>query len=101
VSDASPLGVPFNNLKNTSSQRLLKERIQKDRPGSPCHKKFLTFNTEFTEQSICTASRQYQNLKLKELEQTTTSAEEFEEKSRIVLEKECLCEGLAIPAALV
>lgn len=101
VSDASPLGVPFNNLKNTSSQRLLKERIQKDRPGSPCHKKFLTFNTEFTEQSICTASRQYQNLKLKELKQTTTSAEEFEEKSRIVLEKECLCEGLAIPAALV
>lgn len=100
MSDASPLGVPFNNLRNTSSQQLLKERVQKDRPGSPCHKKFLTFNTEFTEQSICTASRQYQNLKLKELENSNLSDQELKRKSEKILEKECLCEGLAVPAAL-
>lgn len=100
LSDASPLGVPFNNLRNTSNQQLIQERVDKNRPGSPCLKKFLTFNNEFTEKSICTASRQYQDLKLKELEETAVSQEEFDEKSKKILEKECLCEGLAIPALL-
>lgn len=101
LSDASPLGVPFNNFRNTSSEKLLKERIHKNRPGSPCLKKYLTFNNEFTEQNICTASRQYQDLKLKQLEETAATKEEYEEKSKKILEKECLCEGLAVPALLV
>lgn len=101
VSTASPLGVPFNNFHNTSSQKLLKERIDKNRPGSPCHKKFLTFDGEFTEKDICTASRQYQHLKLKQLEESNLSAEEYEQKSKSILEKECLCEGLAVSAVLV
>ena len=101
LSDASPLGVPFNNFRNTSSQQLLNERVEKKRPGSPCLKKYLEFNTEFTEKNICTASRQYQGLKLKQLEETAVSKEEFEEKSKKIIEKECLCEGLAIPAVIV
>lgn len=101
LSTASPLGVPLNNFRNSSAERLLKERIEKNRPGSPCKKKFLTFDNEFTEQSICTASRQYQNLKLKQLEETVTDPIEFEEASKKILEKECLCEGLAITSLLV
>ncbi len=101
LSDASPLGVPFNNLRNTSNQKLIEERVEKNRPGSPCLKKYLEFNNEFTEKNICTASRQYQNLKLKELEQTTSSPEEYERQSKKIIEKECLCEGLAVPALLV
>src|SRR3990170_4717630 len=64
LSDASPLGVPFNNFRRSSSDAQRKQRIAKGRPGSPCHKKFLAFNTEFTAEPICTASRQYQHLKL-------------------------------------
>lgn len=101
LSNASPLGVPFRNFRSTSSERLLKERIRKDRPGSPCNKKFLTFNNEFTEKNICTASRQYQHLKLKELKMTAATPEEYEEKSKKIMEKECLCEGLAAPALIV
>lgn len=101
LSDASPLGVPFNNFRNTSSQKLLNERVEKKRPGSPCLKKYLEFNTEFTEKNICTASRQYQDLKLKQLEEQQLSKEEFDKKAEKILEKECLCEGLAIPAVIV
>lgn len=101
LSDASPLGVPINNFRNTSSQKLLKSRIDKNRPGSPCVKKYLEFNQEFTEKNICTASRQYQDLKLKELKETAKSEAEYEEQSQKILEKECLCEGLAIPAVIV
>ncbi|MGB6092511.1 MAG: flagellar export protein FliJ [Moheibacter sp.] len=101
LSDASPLGVPFNNFRNTSSQQLLNERVEKKRPGSPCLKKYLEFDTEFTEKSICTASRQYQDLKLKQLGEQSLSKEEFDKKAEKILEKECLCEGLAIPAVIV
>lgn len=65
LSYASPLGVPFNNFRKSSGEAQRKERIVKNRPGSPCYKKLLSSNTEFTEKIICTSSRQYQNLKIK------------------------------------
>src|SRR5690606_14018574 len=67
ISGSSPLGVPFNNFKGSSSEAMRLERIKRGRPGSPCKKKFLVSNTEFTEKPICTASREYQSLKIKEL----------------------------------
>ncbi|WP_162343562.1 hypothetical protein [Cyclobacterium salsum] len=96
LSRASPLGVPFNNLRNSSGEEQRKARIDKDRPGSPCYKKLLSSNTEFTEKPICTASRQYQLLKIKQREAGEISAEVLEE----VLDKDCLCEGLGAPAIL-
>lgn len=101
LSGASPLGVPLNNFRSTSSQKLLNERIEKDRPGSPCYKKYLTFNSEFTDKAICTASRQYQHLKLKELDEADISPEKRESEKNKVLEKECLCEGLSVAPLLV
>jgi hypothetical protein len=96
LSHASPLGVPFNNLRTSSGEDQRKARIAKGRPGSPCYKKFLSFNTEFTDKPICTASRQYQNLKIKQ----ATSGEISEKELDQVLEKDCLCEGLSAPAIL-
>ncbi len=96
LSHASPLGVPFNNLRNSSGEEQRIQRIQKNRPGSPCYKKFLTFSTEFTEKPICTASRQYQNLKIKSFEKGEISQAELNE----TLEKDCLCEGLGAPAII-
>ncbi|MHA7128228.1 hypothetical protein [Algoriphagus namhaensis] len=96
LSNASPLGVPFNNLKNSSGEEQRKKRIAKNRPGSPCYKKFLSFSKEFTDTPICTASRQYQNLKTKQFQNQKITQEDLRE----VLEKDCLCEGLSAPAIL-
>lgn len=92
LSKISPLGLPFNAVKGSTQEKEKLELAEKGRPGSACPKKFLTFNTEFTEKEICTASRQYQNIKLKELNENSTSY--VSDKKRIV-EKECLCIGLA------
>ena len=96
LSRASPLGVPFNNLRTSTAEAQRKERIAKGKPGSPCYKKLLSSNVEFTDKPICTASRQYQNLKVKQREAGEISEEALTE----VLEKDCLCEGLGAPALL-
>ncbi len=100
LSYASPLGVPFNNFRKSSSETQRKMRIEKNRPGSPCYKKFLSSNTEFTEKPICTASRQYQHLKIKQLKESDLAPEAKEEQIKKVTEKDCLCEGLGAPALL-
>lgn len=100
LSHASPLGVPFNNFRKSSSEAQRKKRIEKNRPGSPCYKKFLVANTEFTERPICTSSRQYQNLKLKQIKQSSLTPELQEAEIKKITEKDCLCEGLGAPALL-
>jgi len=94
LSNSSPLGVLFNNFKNSGIDRERLDRIKKGRPGSPCKKKYLCTNTEFTELPICTASREYQHLKIKELKTKELSVAEFEKQLEKVTEKICLCEGL-------
>jgi len=95
LSDASPLGVPFNNVRGSSSESLIMKRVDADKPGSPCTKKFLVSNTEFTESPICTASRKYQALKIKQLEGEGFSPDVLEAKISKVHAKACLCEDLA------
>lgn len=94
VSDASPLGILFNNFKPSSANTQRIERLEKGRPGSPCTKKYLCTNTEFTEQPICTASREYQNLKIKQLQALPLAKDEYQQQYDEVVEKICLCEGL-------
>lgn len=101
LSDASPLGIPFNNFNLSSSEEQRKQRIAKNRPGSPCYKKFLSSNKEFTDTLICTASRQYQELKIKELRQTVKDEKILKKQIDLVTEKDCLCEGLGASALLV
>lgn len=100
LSDASPLGVPYNNIRNSTSDKQRLMRIEKNKPGSPCYKKFLSFNTEFTEKPICTASRQYQKLKIDELKSEFKNEELLEKEIDKVLEKDCLCEGLGAAALI-
>jgi hypothetical protein len=38
LSDVSPLGVPFNNLKNSVSEQHTLKQIEVGDPGSPCPK---------------------------------------------------------------
>ncbi|MGY3053735.1 hypothetical protein ACVWYG_001936 [Pedobacter sp. UYEF25] len=100
ISGSSPLGIPFNNFGKSSGEKQRLERIARDRPGSPCTKKFLVSNTEFTAEPICTASRKYQFLKIKALKTENLSQEIFRQKFDAITEKTCLCQGLVTSAYL-
>jgi len=94
LSDASPLGVPFNNLKDSGSEKWSISRYLKGKPGSPCPKGFLVSNTEFTEQPICTASTQYMTHKLTQIDEEFGPGEDKQAAINKVLSKACLCEHL-------
>ena len=100
LSNSSPLGVRFHYLRGTTADIEKQTRIDNGKPGSPCPEKLLSFNTEFTKEPICTASRKYQNLKLKQLKTMELPEAEFKKQQAVVLEKECLCVGLSNSAAL-
>lgn len=94
LSEISPLGVPFNNIKNNTKDLEKELAIQKGKAGSPCVKKYLSFNTEFGEKAICTASRKYQSKKIKEINSTELSESKKQEAIDKVTEKACICTGL-------
>jgi hypothetical protein len=97
LSNASPLGVPFNNLRNSGRQIFQKRRSESGRFGNPCTKKFLKMNSEFGEPAICTASSQYINQSIAKLEKSGITKEALTLEKERLLEKECLCCGLAMP----
>ena len=94
LSDISPLGVPFNTIRGNSAEQEKQSRIEKGRPGASCVKKYLLFNTEFSDKPVCTASREYQRQKIEELKQINPAPEEYTNQLRKITEKECLCVGL-------
>ena len=94
LSNSSPLGILFNNFKGSSIEQQRLSRIEKGRPGSPCTKKYLCTNTEFTVQPICTASREYQRLKINQLDTLQLPKTAYEQHFNTITEKICLCEGL-------
>ncbi len=51
-------------------------------------------NTEFTAEPICTASKKYQQLKIKELNAANLTPTAYNERFAQITEKVCLCEGL-------
>ncbi len=100
LSGVSPLGVPFNNLRDNSSELERDRRIEQGRPGSACPKGHLVSNTEFTEKPICTASRQYQKLKLEQIDALHLDDETRKLKIKAVTDKSCICHDLGAAALL-
>lgn len=101
LSDSSPFGMPFWNLRTSASEEARRRRIAEGRPGSSCLKGFTKlFNTEFTSRPICTASRQYQELKLNQLADEDMPEERREAIRRKILAKSCICHDLAGGATL-
>ncbi|WP_108866340.1 hypothetical protein [Aquimarina aquimarini] len=100
LSDISPLGIPFNSIKGNTKDEEKMALIKKDRPGSSCPKKFVALNKELTEKGICTASRQYQHLKIKELKEKELSTAEYDQEYQKITEKSCTCVGLGTSALL-
>lgn len=101
LSGISPLGVPFNSLRGNTKDIEKMEAVKNGRPGSSCPKEFLVSNTEFTTKTICTASRQYQRKKIKELDQEGLNSIDYKSKFDKIIEKACICVGLGTPALLI
>ncbi|WP_202702559.1 hypothetical protein [Flavobacterium sp. UGB4466] len=97
LSHISPLGVPFNTLKGTTNEALKQKRIEQNKAGSSCPKKFLALSKEYDPHGICTASKKFQDIKLEELaaKKNSLSKEAYEREQFSITEKACLCVGLA------
>ncbi len=101
ISNISPLGVPFNNLKGNTKDLEKEAYIQRHTPGNPCPKKYAALSNEFGEPTLCTASRKYQKLKIEELKNSGLSEFEFKQEYDKVVDKSCICVGLGTSALLV
>ncbi len=100
LSDISPLGIPFNNLRGNTKDLEKESKIDNGRPGSVCPKRFVALNKEFSEKGICTASRDYQRNKIKELKTQDLSEEKYQFSYNKIIEKTCTCVGLGTSALL-
>jgi hypothetical protein len=95
TSDASPLGLPFNDLRGTSSEAWTLRRIAEGRPGSPCPRGYLASTTDVSSRPMCTASGEYQRTKLRRLGWSSPPRwEEADEAARAVYRKRCICHHL-------
>jgi hypothetical protein len=98
LSDVSPLGVPFNSLRESLSDIEKNQKVMRGRPGSACPKSHLVSNTEFTAIPICTASRQYQKLKIDQLNALGLDESEYKRRFDAIVVKACICHDLGQPA---
>jgi len=101
LSNISPLGIPFNNLKGNTKDMEKEEYVKAGTPGNPCPKKYAALSNEFGEPTLCTASRKFQKLKITELKSTCNTEEEFNQEYLKVVDKSCICVGLGTSALLV
>jgi hypothetical protein len=95
LSDVSPLGVPFNNLKMTSSEIWTEERAKSLKPGSTCPKGFLKLSSQLTGVPLCMASNPFQTRKLEDILKSDESEKQKRDEINLVSEKVCLCVHLA------
>ncbi|PKP01479.1 MAG: hypothetical protein CVU11_15060 [Bacteroidetes bacterium HGW-Bacteroidetes-6] len=101
LSNISPLGVPFNNLRNNSKDVEKNIRIVQGKPGSTCPKRYMVFSVEDAEHGHCPASREYQTAKLEELNAKGLSEELYKIEREKIIEKACICVGLGTAALLI
>ena len=101
LSDISPLGIPFSNLRGNSQDMIKDEFVRQGRPGSACTKKYASLNYEYSDTPLCTASRQYQKKKIGELQKETIEPVEFDKEFDAIVEKSCICKGLGTAALMV
>ncbi len=94
VSEVSPMGVPFNNIRDSASDVEQARRALEGYPGSVCFKGHLALNTEFTKRAICAASRLYQKLKLEYLARLNLDPVALKKACEEVMKKSCVCNDL-------
>ncbi|MBK8634081.1 MAG: hypothetical protein IPN72_11185 [Saprospiraceae bacterium] len=102
LSHISPLGIPFNTVRGTTNELIKQHRIDENKAGSSCPKKFLALSKEYGMEGICTSSQKFQAFKLADLEaiKDGISADVYDKMKFDITEKACLCVGLANAAYL-
>lgn len=95
ISNASPLGVPFNTLRENINEDKMYQRYLKGEYGYNCNLGYLANNTEFTEKPICTASRKYMEMKIESLKKESLSEAQLEAAIKKVVIKYCICSDLS------
>jgi len=101
MSDVSPLGVIFNNVRGTGMDLLKEAQNKAGKYGFVCKKKYLALTPVFTEEGTCTASKEYERKKIKELKEKNLSAMEFDKELFKITDKACLCNGLTASTLMV
>lgn len=100
LSGISPLGVPFNSMRGNTKDIERDNNLEKGRPGSSCPKGYVQLNKEFGDKAICTASRQYQRLKIESLQEQNLPKNEYEFEYNKVIDRSCTCVGLGTTALI-
>lgn len=101
LSNISPLGVFYNNLRGNSKEIEQQERIKNGKPCSPCYKKNLALNFDRTGNNICSGSNVFQAEKIKEINDKNLSPEQYAVEYNKIVEKACLCVGLGNSSLIV
>ncbi|MFY9153524.1 MAG: hypothetical protein WAO52_16020 [Prolixibacteraceae bacterium] len=94
MSEVSPLGVIFNNVRGTGMDLKKEAQNKAGKYGFACTKKYLALTPVFTEEGTCTASKEYQKKKIQELRDQNLNEMEFEKELGKITDKACLCNGL-------
>lgn len=96
LSAASPMMVPFWNLRTSPSEVARRKRIEEGKPGSACPKGHARlFNKEFGEKPLCISSRSYVKQKLPHLEEEELAEGQYKWVQEDVLAKSCICHDLS------
>ncbi len=98
LSDVSPMGVLFNNVRGNSMDLKKEAQNKAGKYGFACAKKYLALFPVFTEEGTCTASKEYQQKKIQELKEKNLSQMEFDKELQKITDKACLCNGLTASA---
>ncbi len=101
MSDVSPMGVIFNNVRGNSMDLKKEAQIKEGKYGFPCVKKYLALTPGFGEEGTCTASKEYQRQKIQELKEQNLNEMEFEKELSKITVKACLCNGLTASSLMV
>ncbi|MEI8114904.1 MAG: hypothetical protein WCI54_14805 [Bacteroidia bacterium] len=101
MSEVSPLGVIFNNVRGTGMDLKKEAQNKAGNYGFPCTKKYLALTPVFTEEGTCTASKEYQKMKIQELKEQNLSDMDFEKQLGKITDKACLCNGLTASVLMV
>ncbi len=94
LSEVSPLGVLFNNVRGNSMDRQKEAQNSAGKPGYACTKKYLALAPMDGAEGVCTASKEYQRKKIQELNEKGLSREEYDRELFRITDKACLCNGL-------
>jgi len=94
MSNVSPLGVIFNNVRGTGMDLKKEAQNKAGKYGFPCVKKYLALTPVFTEEGTCTASKEFQRKKIQELKEQNLNEMDFDKELNKITDKACLCNGL-------